>query len=711
MNDIWRIFRKDGLEVLRDRRTLFVNLILPLLLYPVIMLFMVQVLQLNQATPGEPARVAVIGAPGALTRLLRDETPASGPKTVRPMSSALAGGKTAPLVLVDIPPADADRLTALVATAATDPLDHSPEALAILRRNQLVVALVHHDLPDGRHGLAVLQDDASARSDDIQPRLAAALDAWRRELIQERLRAAGLPANTIAPLESVSVALAPPAESVRTRVAGIIPLLLVLLAASGAFYPALDLIAGERERGTLETLLSLPVRRRDVFLGKLLVACSAALVAVILNLLSLVVSVALIGAQLPAQATSGVDVAGLFSVGGGVLLLCVVVLLPLTVTLAALALALTGLAHTAKEAQNYLSPLLLVVLLAAAVAAVPGTHPNMALDLVPITGAVLALKEALQSAHPPWHHLALATAASLALATVVVGWSARLLDTERFRYPGLVRAGWGRFRRWGKGPSTPGGLEALAVYAVAVAGMTQGAGFFANANPATLVAAPLLLFVALPALLHLWLGAYRPADLGLRLPTARGWLAALLVLPLALTLSAGIGAAQQLLIPKAVLEQGGEQMEQVIHGIRAQGGTALLLACVALLPGFCEELLCRGTLLSGLRRGIGPVGATLVSAFLFAALHLSPWRFAPQFMLGILLAIVVWRTRSLLPAMLIHAGHNATLVLIELYGGKDVPSGLVGGLVLSATIGTWAAWQLTKPGAPAPGRAAAPAAA
>jgi sodium transport system permease protein len=696
MSDIWRIYRKDGLEVLRDRRTLFVNLILPLLLYPVIMLFMVQVLQLNQATPGEPARVAVVNPPGALMRLLRDETPLKPTRSARPMSSALAGPKPAPLVLVEIPPADAARLGALVAAAASDPLDHSPEALAILRRNQLVAAVVHRELPEGRHSLAVLQDDASPRSDELQPKLAAALDAWRRELIQERLAAAGLPANTIAPLESASVALAPPAESVRTRVAGIIPLLLVLLAASGAFYPALDLIAGERERGTLETLLSLPVRRRDVFLGKLLVACTAALVGVVLNLLSLVVSVALIGSQLSAQANSGVDIAGMFTVGGGVLLLCVVVLLPLTVTLAALALALTGLAHTAKEAQNYLSPLLLVVLLAAAVAALPGTHPNMALDLVPITGAVLALKEALQSAHPPWHHLALATAASLALATVVVSWSARLLDTEHFRYPGLVRAGWGRFRRWGTGPATPGGLEALAVYAIAVAGMTQGAGFFAGANAATMVAGPLLLFVALPTLVHLWFGGYRPAELGLRLPDARGWLAGLLLIPLALVLSAGLGAAQQAVIPKAVLEQGGEQMQQVIHGIREQGGTALLLACVALLPGFCEELLCRGTLLSGLRRGIGPVGATLVSAFLFAALHMSPWRFAPQFMLGILLAIVVWRTRSLLPAMLIHAGHNGALVLIELYLGKDVPPQAIGGLVLLALFGASSAWLLTR---------------
>ncbi len=697
MNQVWRIFRKDGLEVLRDRRTLFVNIILPMLLYPVIMLFMVQVLQLTQATPGTPPRIATVALPDACLRLLKE--PAESLPTAAPrVRNVLAAPRTVALDLIALPAATAHELAELVALPELSVTDRPPAALAILRRHGLVAAIIHADLPDGRHRITVLQDDANSRLDEVQGRIAGALEAWRKALVNERLTAAGLTPQLIAPLESRMLTLAPPAESVRTRVAGIIPLLLVLLAASGAFYPALDLIAGERERGTLETLLSLPVRRRDIFLGKLLVACAAALVGVILNLCSLTVSVALIGAQMPASATSGVDVAGLFAVGGGTLLLCVVVLLPLTVTLAAVALAITGLAHSAKEAQNYLTPLLLVVLVAAAVAAIPGTKPNMALDLVPITGAVLALKEALQSPSLPWLHLGLALAGSLVLAAVVVAWSARLLDSEAFRYPGLIRAGWGRFRRWGPMPTHPGGLEALGVYAVAVAGMTQGAGFFAGANPALLVGGPLLAFVAMPALAHAWAAGLPPAALQLRLPTRTGWIATLLVLPFAICLSAGIGGLQQQLIPKEVLEQGTEQVNQVIHGVRDQGGVALLLLVVAVLPGFCEELLCRGTLLAGLRSGIGPVGAAIVSAFLFAVLHLSPWRFAPQFMLGILLAVVVWRTRSILPAMLIHAGHNATLVLIEVYGGDKPPSEhWIGTIGVLAVLGAISAWLITAP--------------
>lgn len=720
MNDVWRIFRKDGLEVLRDRRTLFVNLVLPVLLYPVLLMFIVQVLQLTQAAPGEPQRIAVIDGPSSLHRLLRAAPNPDEPS--KPVRGAFAAPKPAAMIITQLPEADSRRLAQLVSdygqggpavagangsstggkgTAGKKRFDHSAEALALLRKNQVVAVLVHLDLPDGRHRLAVLQDDANSRVDEVQSRIGVALEAWRRELLIERLRAVGLPDTTLSPVEAQIAPLAPTAESVRTRIAGIIPLLLVLLAASGAFYPALDLIAGERERGTLETLLSLPVKRRDIFLGKLLVCCAGALVAVSLNLLSLAGSVAVLGAQLRGAA-SGVDLSGMFSVGAGSLALCFIALLPLTVTLAAVGLAVTGLSHSAKEAANYISPLILVVLFAAAVAVIPGTRPTFALDLVPITGVVLALKESLQSPTPPWLHLGLATLSSLALAAVVVSWSARLLDSERFRYPGLVRAGWGRFRRWGATPASPGGLEVLGVYAIAVMGMTMGAGLLAGNSTVTMIAVPLLLFVLAPALVHAWLGGYRPAAISLVNPGWRGWAAGALVLPLGIGLSLLVGGLQSTLVPKEIMEQGGDQVMEAVRGIRAQGGpvfgTALLLLCVAVLPGICEETLCRGTLLAGLRKGLGFTGAALISAFLFAALHLSPWRFAPQFALGVLLAVVVWRTRSVFPAMLIHAGHNGALVIAELYVTKSEAPSSWWIAAYAAVAVSWAvaAWRLTS---------------
>ena len=142
-----------------------------------------------------------------------------------------------------------------------------------------------------------------------------------------------------------------------------------------------------------------PARDLDVFLGKLLVTCAAAAVSVVLNLTSLAVTAGLAGQQL---AAAGADLGGAVSVGVGSLALGFMALVPITVTIGAVSLALAGLASTAKEAQNYLSPLLLVVLVAAVVAVIPETRANLVLDLLPITGSVLALKESLQAHGLPW---------------------------------------------------------------------------------------------------------------------------------------------------------------------------------------------------------------------------------------------------------------------------------------------------------------------
>ena len=658
---VWRIARKDGLEVLRDRRTLFINLILPVLLYPLLTLFMVQVLQLAQATKRDPPRIATIGVPAPALRLLTQAPPT--PTTKKGLATP---AENAP-ELVTLPKDALATLTQLATSLSQGEPSAADRkaALTLLRQHHLVTALIVLDPTATPVQVLRLNDDAHPRLDESTTCTDRALDAWRKEQINTTLAAAHLAPDVLIPIKTTTLTLAPVAEAVRTRIAGMIPLLLVILATSGAFFPAMDLIAGERERGTLETLLSLPLRRRDVFLGKLLVCCAAALVAVILNLLSLTTTVALMGSQL-AKAGAALDLSGMAGVGGGTLLLCVVMLLPLTITLAALALALAGVANSVKEANNTLAPLILVVTVAGGVAAMPRIEPNLALDLIPITGVVLALKEALQAPTLPWLHLGLAGLSSLAVAAIVVSWATRLLESERFRYPGLVRAGWGRWRKWGLTPPVPGGLEALGIYAIAVGGMTLGAGLLANAPAVAIVAVPLLAFVAMPALIHAWAGAYPLRSVHLGPPAPRHLLGGLFLIVPAIALSISIGGLQSLLVDPKLIEHGGDGVMEIIGKVQAAGGLALVLVCVGLLPGLCEEILCRGTLLAGLRQGLGPVGGVLISGFLFAVLHLSPWRFAPQCALGIGLAILCLRCGSIWPGVIIHAGHNSLLVLAEM---------------------------------------------
>jgi sodium transport system permease protein len=707
----WRltlhVYRKEGLEILRDRRTLFVNLILPVLMYPLAALFILQVTQIvhNQAPRNPPV---ILDVPDELVNLvpIQQDRPLTGFRSATVAASASSPAPTAPpgatvsasataAEAADIPrmvrlvhptPALRDELRAAARDLAgiqdpegdPDHPDHEPKgdqadaararALTALREAGAVQALVQitapPNSPTGAPVIVSLRDDAEGQSTIADGVLATAIFAWRRQEVRAHLARIHVPKTILNPFTVANRDLAPRAESLRAHAASFLPMLLVLLATSAAMIPAVDLLAGERERGTLETLLSWPIPRRSLFTGKLLVICTSALVAVTLNLLSLAGTVA-VGAGQLAQNHS--DFGSIFAVGGSTLLLCFVVLLPITVTSSALALAVTGLASSTKEASNYLSPLLLVMMFATFVLMMPDAHPSLVLDIVPISGSVLALREALEGRTIPWIDLGFSFTASVVLAVVVVGWASRLLDDERFRYPGLVRAGWGRFRVWGPAPGGPGGLEVMAVYAFAVGGFILGAAYFKNLPPALLVILPLVLFVLMPALLDAWAGDHPLSSIRLRLPSARAWPGAFIIALGAVVVSMLIGEVQsQLQGPLPSADHGSEtKITELLKAIKDAGGFTMVLGALALAPAICEETLCRGTLLSGLERGVGRGAAVVVSAILFALLHLDPSRFFPQFVLGMVLAVLAQRTGSILPGMLVHFVHNGIVVSVQ----------------------------------------------
>jgi membrane protease YdiL (CAAX protease family) len=121
------------------------------------------------------------------------------------------------------------------------------------------------------------------------------------------------------------------------------------------------------------------------------------------------------------------------------------------------------------------------------------------------------------------------------------------------------------------------------------------------------------------------------------------------------------------------------------------GSTLTLVAVFALSPAVVEELLFRGTVLGALLRDGRPARAILMSAGLFALAHLSLHRLPPTFALGCVLGVVAWRTRSVWPAVVLHAAYNAWAVLSgterlpELLADNAVPLRWIG-LAALATL-------------------------
>ncbi len=150
------------------------------------------------------------------------------------------------------------------------------------------------------------------------------------------------------------------------------------------------------------------------------------------------------------------------------------------------------------------------------------------------------------------------------------------------------------------------------------------------------------------------------ATLGLHRPRPRDLLVAALIGTTAWYALAIVVAIQEQLLPAPH-----ELTEQLEALVTPRGSPIPYVLALGVVPGICEELLCRGVVARALRPKLGVTGATLLSAFLFAMLHLSIYRFLPTFLLGLVLAQVMFRTGSLWPAMLVHALNNSVIVLLS----------------------------------------------
>ncbi|WP_371379028.1 ABC transporter permease [Thalassotalea aquiviva] len=181
-------------------------------------------------------------------------------------------------------------------------------------------------------------------------------------------------------------------ESFGEKLGGFIPYILIPLCLTGAMYPAIDLGAGEKERGTIETLLLTPVSRFALVMGKFLCSTTTAIMTALITIFSMVFWSYLIGKVLNFGLVSQV----LSSVQWYDYILIVLLLVPVSAIFAASSLAISIYAKSYKEAQNYMGPLTMVVFMPVIVAMLPGSSLTFGWSMVPISNVALAIKELLK---------------------------------------------------------------------------------------------------------------------------------------------------------------------------------------------------------------------------------------------------------------------------------------------------------------------------
>lgn len=229
----------------------------------------------------------------------------------------------------------------------------------------------------------------STGSDMVQKRMKEQVEAYKEKIVKERLEKFKLPANFLEPISMEVKDFASSQEVLAKMIGGIVPYLLLIFCLVSCMYPALDLFAGEKEKGILETILVTPVRRSNILIGKMGVVATMGVLAAFLQIVGMY-----IGYKLNAQEGGiGNLMDALIKPQSILLLFCLLVFI--AIFFAGLTSALSIYAKSFKEGMSLLQPLNFIIIIPILIGMMPGIEYNVLTALVPILNVSLAIKEIL----------------------------------------------------------------------------------------------------------------------------------------------------------------------------------------------------------------------------------------------------------------------------------------------------------------------------
>ncbi len=378
MNRTITIAKKEFTDVLRDKRTILMMIVMPLLAIPLLMTIMIKVVQRQERKADEEQiDLAVVGAgyaPGFFETLqadsqfvIREDVREADFESLIREDSLDAG--------IVIPPDFQDRIGA---------------------DEQASIALYYR---------------SSSSFKVAEQRLRGAVDSYDEEIVDGRIRRLSLDPNLFDAISIEARDISTMQEVLGKTVGGFLPYMFVIFMFTGAMYAGIDLSAGEKERGTLETLLSSPASRLEIVLGKFVVVAAIGIASALISMLGLYIGVRVAVGEIPPEALDVVwDI-----LNWKVVAMIATLLLPLAAFFAAMILALAIQAKSFKEAQSILTPFSIVIILPVAFGLLPGIELNAQTAMIPILNVSLATKEVIAGTINPVH-LAISYVSLFALA-------------------------------------------------------------------------------------------------------------------------------------------------------------------------------------------------------------------------------------------------------------------------------------------------------
>jgi sodium transport system permease protein len=387
------IYFKEMKDILRDRRTLISMLLVPILLFPILMFGMTSLSMMMAKKTGERVNPLVI--------IGRDEAPS--------IFSILKENKSFEIVQ------EKDYSAALKDKRITAALEFSKDFERKIGAGDSAQVKIYFD-------------KAEIQSDMASDRLGNILKTFQDSVVTERLKDRNVDRSLLHPVRIKMENLASKEKMGGFFLSMFLPYMIMIMALTGAMYPAIDLTAGEKERGTLETLLVSPASRGEISSGKFLAVFTASLVTAIVSTVSMVISAGTSFAKF--KEAGEVSKEAILSISPLSILVLFLLIIPYCCLASSILLSLSLFAKSYKEAQSYISPLLIIIIMPAMASFLPGLELSVGMAFIPIINISLALKQILLGTYN-WGYIGLIFLSTVLYAALAIFITRMLFEKEQ----------------------------------------------------------------------------------------------------------------------------------------------------------------------------------------------------------------------------------------------------------------------------------------
>ncbi len=631
MKKIYNIFKKELKELFRDKKTVVMSIVFPLILYPTIIVI--------------SSLLAIIGQ-----------------DNIEEVKSRIAFEKSVDLNIINKIEGNEEFL--LLETS-----DYQNE----INNGQLEL-YVKKEVEGEKEKFIVHYDSSRENGRKSIERFDEFAQEYKREKQEEYLLNKDINVDVLDMIVVERESIAKEGKEGRSLIAMVLPLFLIIPIFLGCLYSALDLTSGEKERKTLETLMTLPVKKEEILLAKLFATVSFGMVGLLVNAISL-------GLTLFAGMVSIPDLRNFVSESLSIpfLLIMLISMIPIMFFISGISLLVGIMAKDYKEAQSYASPLTMIMLLPMYFVISPGWNLEGLLTYTPVVNVFLLMKLIAIEGFILSSFLKV-FAVNLAVSIVSMIVFAKLFQSETILFSEEKGFNFSLKRFKNTKRSSLEVSEVVLVYLllmfvfVIFGGILQSKFLLIG-----VFLTQVLLILLLPILLIYTLNI----DFSiLKLKRVKGtkyfdaigiWAVGFLVMGIYTII-------QNFLFPQSM-----ESLE-VLGEFLKDANIVEKLVILSLAPAICEEILFRGLIYGSLERKIGVKKAIIISGLLFGAFHLYPAKMLTTGILGMFFAFVVYKTGSIYPAILIHFLNNALALLssevITLGETLNKMNGIIGVIVV-----------------------------